>query len=65
VGLLSTIFTLGMAIAGVPTGLLLARMSRLMLQLSCGLFAGFVEYSAKIISHDQVLSILERHGNNL
>jgi MFS transporter, DHA1 family, inner membrane transport protein len=27
-GLLSTIFTLGMAIAGVPTGLLLARMSR-------------------------------------
>jgi predicted MFS family arabinose efflux permease len=28
VGLLSTIFTLGMAIAGVPTGLLLSRMSR-------------------------------------
>jgi DHA1 family inner membrane transport protein len=28
VGLLSTIFTLGMAIAGLPTGLLLSRMSR-------------------------------------
>jgi MFS transporter, DHA1 family, inner membrane transport protein len=28
VGLLSTIFTLGMAIAGIPIGLLLARMSR-------------------------------------
>src|SRR5580698_11633517 len=28
IGLLSTIFTLGMAVAGVPTGFLLARFSR-------------------------------------
>ena len=28
IGLLSTIFTLGMALAGLPTGLLLARFSR-------------------------------------
>lgn len=35
------------------------------LPLSCRLFPGFVEYPAKTISHDQVLSILERHGNDL
>ena len=40
VGLLSTVFTLGMAVAGVPTGLLLARFSRRgVLQAGIALFS--------------------------
>jgi MFS transporter, DHA1 family, inner membrane transport protein len=40
VGLLSTVFTLGMAVAGVPTGLLLARFSRrAVLQTGIALFS--------------------------
>ena len=40
VGLLSTVFTLGMAIAGVPTGFLLARLSRrAVLQTGIALFS--------------------------
>jgi len=40
VGLLSTVFTLGMAVAGVPTGLLLARFSRRgVLQTGIALFS--------------------------
>jgi len=40
VGLLSTVFTLGMAVAGVPTGLLLARSSRkAVLQTGIALFS--------------------------
>ena len=40
IGLLSTIFTLGMAVAGVPTGYLLARFSRkTVLQAGIALFS--------------------------
>ena len=40
VGLLSTVFTLGMAVAGVPTGFLLARFSRrAVLQAGIALFS--------------------------
>jgi MFS transporter, DHA1 family, inner membrane transport protein len=40
VGLLSTVFTLGMAVAGVPTGFLLARFSRrAVLQTGIALFS--------------------------
>jgi DHA1 family inner membrane transport protein len=40
IGLLSTIFTLGMALAGVPTGYLLARLSRkAVLQMGIGIFS--------------------------
>lgn len=39
-GLLSTIFTLGLAVAGVPTGYLLARLSRkVVLQVGIGIFS--------------------------
>lgn len=40
IGLLSTIFTLGMAIAGLPTGYLLARLSRMaVLQIGIAIFS--------------------------
>jgi DHA1 family inner membrane transport protein len=40
IGLLSTIFTLGMAVAGLPTGYLLARLSRkAVLQVGIGIFS--------------------------
>jgi MFS transporter, DHA1 family, inner membrane transport protein len=40
IGLLSTIFTLGLAVAGVPTGYLLARLSRkVVLQVGIGIFS--------------------------
>ena len=40
IGLLSTIFTLGLAVAGVPTGYLLARLSRkAVLQVGIGIFS--------------------------
>ena len=41
VGLLSTVFTLGMAVAGAPTGILLARVSR-----RAALLAGIALFSA-------------------
>ena len=40
IGLLSTIFTLGLAVAGLPTGYLLARLSRkAVLQVGIGIFS--------------------------
>jgi len=49
-GLLSTIFTLGMAVAGIPTGWLLARYSRRFV-VSLGIFIFSVGTGITVISH--------------
>ena len=47
IGLLSTVFTLGMAVAGAPTGFLLARFSRkAVLQTGIALFSAGTAVSA-------------------
>ena len=49
-GLLSTIFTLGMAVAGIPTGWLLARYTRRFV-VSLGIFIFSVGTGITVISH--------------
>jgi DHA1 family inner membrane transport protein len=49
-GLLSTIFTLGMAVAGIPTGWLLARFTR-RLVVSLGIFIFSVGTGVTVIAH--------------
>jgi MFS transporter, DHA1 family, inner membrane transport protein len=49
-GLLSTIFTLGMAVAGIPTGWLLARFTRRFV-LSLGIFIFSVGTGVTVIAH--------------
>src|ERR1700743_19563 len=49
-GLLSTIFTLGMAVAGIPTGWLLARYSRRFV-VSLGVFIFSVGTGITVVSH--------------